>query len=289
MKAIRRKIERFCYRHPRFGIARLMLIIVIASAAFYLLYSMDTTRTLLNLLSFDPYFILRGQLWRLVTWLFLPVFGGLFGTVISLYFYYFIGSTLEAQWGTSRFNVYYLIGVILNIVYGFAAFFITGHAVSLTPMYLNLSMFFAFATLFPDQRVLLFFIIPIKIKWLAYVDAAFFIYYIILYAVSGAFIYALLPIVAVLNFLIFCGADLTQAVRFLRARARPKKVISFSEASERAHSGKQSEHKNYSRKCAVCGRTDADHPELEFRFCSRCAGYHCFCIDHINNHIHFTD
>lgn len=288
MKTIRKSIEKFCYRHPNFGVQRLMLYIIIASAAVFILYSMDTTRTLFSLLDFNPYYIIRGQIWRIVTWIFLPISGSLFGTAVSLYFYYFIGSTLEAQWGTARFTIYYFIGVILNIVYGFAVWIITGHTVSLTPTYLNLSMFFAFATLFPDQRVLLFFIIPIKIKWLAFVDAAFFIYYIILYSVSGAFAYALLPIVAIANFIIFCGKDLFRFIRYMGIHRHPN-IINFSEASTHMVRNNQQENKNYTHKCAVCGRTDTEFPELEFRYCSRCTGYHCFCIEHINNHIHFTD
>ena len=125
LKAIRRKIEKFCYRHPRFGISRLMLYIVIASAAVYLLSMMDTTGNLSGYLAFSPYYILRGQVWRLVTWVIaVPSVVGILWTALSLYFYYFIGSTLENHWGTARFSMYYLIGVVLNIIYGFIVYFI---------------------------------------------------------------------------------------------------------------------------------------------------------------------
>ena len=211
LKAIRRSIERFCYRHPRFGVSRLMLYIVIASAAVYLLSMMDTTNTLASYLAFSPYYILRGQIWRLVTWVVaIPPVTGIFLTALSLYFYYFIGTALESHWGTARFTVYYIIGVALNVIYGFIVWLVTGLGIGINPSYLNLSMFFAFAVLYPEQQVLLFFVIPIKIKWLAYLDAALFIYNIVVYAVSGAYAYALLPVIAVINFFIFCGDDVVR-------------------------------------------------------------------------------
>jgi len=275
----------FCYKHPRFGINRLMLFIVAGSAIVFVFTMMDTTHTFASYLSFNPYLILRGEVWRLLTWIFTPLTNGLFGTLISLYFYYFIGSTLENRWGTARFTIYYILGVVINIIYGFAAWFIAGELVYITASYLNLSMFFAFAVLFPDQRVLLFFIIPIKIKWLAFVDAAFFAYFVILYSFSGAYVYALLPIIAVINFFIFCGEDLMRYIRRSRIRSAPN-TIKYKAAARQAE--QQAASRPYKHKCSVCGRTDTDFPELDFRYCSRCEGYHCFCIDHINNHIQFT-
>ena len=93
----------------------------------------------------------------------------------------------------------------------------------------------------------------------------------------------LLPVVAVLNFFIFCGGSLLRN----RPARTSKSTINFRRESRRIR--REQESKLYTHKCAVCGRTDVDHPELEFRYCSRCQGYHCFCSDHINNHIHFTE
>ncbi|MBR6352565.1 MAG: hypothetical protein IKS25_00450, partial [Oscillospiraceae bacterium] len=136
-----------------------------------------------------------------------------------------------------------------------------------------------FAVLFPDMQVLLFFIIPVKMKWLAILDAAFFVYGIL----TASFPMNLLPVVAVLNFFLFCGGDL---LRMLPRRPSAK-TVNFRRESERIR--REQRDQLYRHKCAVCGRTDVTNPELEFRYCSRCAGYHCFCQDHINNHIHFTE
>ena len=135
---------------------------------------------------------------------------------------------------------------------------------------------------FSDIRILellLFYCIPIKIKYLAFLDAALFVVAVI----TTSFPLNLLPVVAVLNFFIFCGGQLWSK----RPRRSSKNTVNFRRESQRIR--RQQEQKLYNHKCAVCGRTDTDFPELEFRYCSRCQGYHCFCQDHINNHIHFTE
>ena len=276
MKDPRQKIEEFCYRHPNFGIPNLMRYIVIANVVFWLFNAVNPM--IMPYLLFNPMLILRGQIWRLVSFIFIPPSTGLLA-FIAFYFYYWIGSTLESRWGTGQFTIYFFSGVILTILYGFIIYFITGRAMSLSSTYIYLSMFFSFAALFPDMQVLLFFIIPIKMKYLALVDAAFFL----LSVITTRFPENLLPVVAVLNFLIFCGSDLMR----LLPRKQSKGTINFKRESARIR--REQAGKLYTHKCAVCGRTDVDHPELEFRYCSRCAGYHCFCSDHINNHIHFTE
>ena len=284
MKRLRNSIEKFCYRHRRFGIPRLMLGIVIATAAVFLLDMMDTTGTLLGFLGFHPDRILRGEVWRLVTWIFIPQDNNSIFTILMLYFYYFIGSTLEREWGTGIFTVYYIFGVLLNLIGGFFIRYAFGILMPLASGYLNLSMFFAFAVLFPNQEIMLFFIIPVKIKWLAWIDAAWFLWSIITYLTGFTPILAIVPVLALLNFVIFCGSDLLLSLRPLRARTSSQ-TINFKRAAKKAR--RENEIGNMQHKCAVCGKTDTENPGLEFRYCSRCEGYHCFCIEHINNHIHF--
>ena len=284
MNRINRSIEKFCYKHPHFGIPNLVLILVIASAVSYLIYMMDTTNTYLSLIMFSPYHILRGQVWRLITWVLCPLYLRPISLLIALYFYYFIGSTLERQWGKTKFTVYFLFGMVLYIVFGFVVYFISGKIVYLDASYLYLSMFFAFATYYPDQRVLLFFIIPIKIKWLALIDAALFIYAIVTSGWPSMF----LPILAFVTYFVICGDELISYLKYSGIiKPKTSNTINFKRAVK--NSSSKEEKKPYRYKCAVCGRTDTDNPGLEFRYCSRCQGYHCFCIDHINSHIHFTE
>lgn len=276
-----KKIDLFCYKHPRFGIPNLMLYIVIGNVAIWLFSMMDTSGLLISSLSFSPYHILHGQIWRLVTFALIPNSTG-FLALIMFYFYYMIGNTLENQWGTAKFTIYFLTGMVLTIVYGFVIYFVTGANCRVYADYIYLSMFFSFATLFPDMTVLLFFIIPIKIKWLAILDAVYFVIGVI----QTPFPLNLLPVVAVLNYLIFCGGWLFDMLSPKKVSSKGK-PIDFKKEVRRIN--REQKNKPYNHKCAVCGRTDADYPNLEFRYCSKCAGYHCFCIDHINNHVHFTE
>lgn len=290
MKSIRRGVEKFCASHPNFGIPRLMLFLVIGNALVYLISRMDTSNLFLSAICFDPYYILRGQIWRLVTWLFIPSGSSLIWVVIELWFYYFIGSTLENVWGPGRFTFYYLLGALLNVLLGFILYFALGHVSGfITPYYMNLSMFFAYATLFPDQQFLIFFFIPVKAKWLAIADAVLLAFSAISSILSGGWFFALLPVVAVLNYFLFCWPDLEYALHRSRA-GNINNTIRFRQAKREMHrKAEQERATGYRHKCCVCGRTDTDYPELEFRYCSRCQGYHCFCQDHINSHVHFTE
>ena len=269
-------VQRFCNRHPNFGVTDLMKYLTIGNVAFWILGAVNPV--LLSYLSFNPALILRGQVWRLITFMLYPPSTGLLA-FIAFYFYYWVGSTLERYWGTAEFNVYFFSGVVLTILYGFLIYFITGISIPLDSEYIYLSMFFSFAALFPDMQVLFMYIIPIKMKYLALIDAAFFLLQIF----SNPFPINLLPVVAVLNFLLFCGGDLLE-----RIPRRPSAgTVNFRKESRRIR--KEQESRLYTHKCSVCGRTDTDYPELEFRYCSRCQGYHCFCSDHINSHIHFRE
>lgn len=285
MKKLMSCIDRFCYKHPRFGVPNLMLLIVIGNAAVWLFSAMDSTGLLRYGLAFSAAEILKGQVWRLITFIFVPESSG-FLFLLMLYFYYFIGNTLEREWGTGRFTIYYLAGMLLTVVYGFIAYAVSGGSGIITATYINLSMFFAFATLFPETRVLLFFIIPIKIKWLAILNAGFFAYEIVAMLGNGFGLISFLPLVAVLNYFLFCGDWLFNMIRPANIRQKSN-TVSFKR--EAAKINREMRNKPYTYKCSVCGRTDVSNPELEFRYCSRCAGYHCFCLDHINNHVHFSE
>jgi hypothetical protein len=280
MNWISRKIELFCYKHPRFGISNLMLYVVIGNVIIWLFSMMDTTNLLAASLQFSPQLILKGQIWRLISFAFVPTSGGVLA-LIMFYFYYFIGNTLEQYWGKAKFTLFFFSGILFTVIYAFVIYFITGADIRISASYIYLSMFFSFATLFPETQVLLFFIIPMKIKWLAYIDAAFFLYEIIV----TPFPYNLIPVVAVLNYLLFCGGWLLQFLGKKRGYNNPK-VINYKKAAKQVNRNRNNA--PYSRKCEVCGITDVDDPDMEFRYCSRCIGYHCYCSRHINDHIHFT-
>lgn len=289
MRAMQQWLDCFCYRHPKLSIPGLMKYIIIGNVLVYILDMFSTTGTGVAsaLLSFSASAIAQGQVWRLVTFIFVPYFSrNIFLFAITLYFYYFIGTALEREWGAGKFTVFYLFGVILNILVGFLA----GTA---SMYYVNMSMFFAFATLYPDLQFLLFFLIPVKAKWLAWFDGAYFAVVVLRYLFAGHFLVALLPIAAIFNYVLFFAADISDQLSYFKQRAGYQakarqnnrrtgpKTINFHDAKEHV---KQKQ--GYLHKCAVCGKTDVTDPNMEFRYCSKCNGYYCYCSDHINNHVH---
>jgi len=283
-------VQRFCAAHPRFGIPNLMRVIVIGNVAVYvlMLLTQANNANALSFLTFNLNALLHGEVWRLVTFVFVPAYSSPFALLISLYFYYWIGSTLERQWGTAKFNLYYISGALLTVLGVVLASLITGnpYLTAAGTGYVNLSMFFAFAFLFPDTTVLLFFILPVKMKWLAYLDGALFAFDIIKAIGAHNWAGVVLPIVALLNFAVFIWPE----VHYLKERAKyqnSRKTVQFRQAQQQQ--AKQAQQQGYRHKCAVCGRTDTDYPDLQFRYCSKCVGYHCFCQDHIFNHVHFTE
>ena len=212
MRAISRWLDRFCYNHPRFGIPNLIKYVIFGQAAVFLL-DMVSGGTFSQILAFYPSLILKGQVWRLVTFVFVPENLGSIWFVFSAMLYYFLGSALERQWGTTRFTVFYLLGVVLNVIAGLVIYVAVGqpyYAVTATIHYVNLSLFLAFATLYPDTQFVIYFIIPIKVKWLAWLDVAFFAIGIFQALAGGQVLWALTPIVSIFNYLIFFWEDLME-------------------------------------------------------------------------------
>ena len=290
MKKLYDGVQRFCAAQPRFGISNLMKVIVIGNVAVYILMLLTASAdaNALNFLTFNLAALLRGEVWRIVTFIFVPTYTSPLSLLISLYFYYWIGSTLERQWGTAKFNLYYISGMLLTVLGAVLASVISGNPYLTVAgtNYVNLSMFFAFAVLFPDASVLLFFLIPVKMKWLAYLDAALFAIDIIRSIGAHYWAGVVLPVVALLNFAVFIWPE----VHYLHQRAQhqtSRQTVHFKQTMHRQQ--RQEQQAAYHHKCAVCGRTDTDYPDLQFRYCSKCAGYHCYCQDHIFSHVHFTE
>lgn len=181
--------------------------------------------------------------------------------------------------------------MVLTILVGIIGYYAFGAGTTIySTYYIGMSMFLAFAALYPDAQVLLLFFIPIKVKWLAWADAALFAVDILSALFRLDFVSALIPVIALLNFLVFFWSDLSGAFGRQRQRVRHQhshQTIQFKAAARQQQ--KKEAQQGYRHKCSVCGRTDTEFPELEFRYCSKCAGYHCFCQDHIYNHVHFTE
>lgn len=284
LKKLYEAVDRFCARHPRFGIPNLMLYISIGTILVYVLL-LFSDYTAISFLTFDLAHVLHGEVWRIITYIFVPMYGSPFSLLIALYFYYWIGSTLERQWGTAKFNLYYFSGVLLTVLGVTIVSLATGnHFLGIAGThYVNLSMFLAFAALYPETQVLLFFLIPVKMKWLAWIDIGVFALGIVQAIARGDIVGIVVPLVALLNFAAFIWPE----VRYFAQRKQyqhSRQTVQFKKAVKQ-----QQQVRGYHHKCCVCGKTDTDHPDMQFRYCSKCAGYHCYCQDHIFSHVHFTE
>lgn len=282
MRKLNDAIDRFCATHPRLAIPGLMRYIVGANALFFVLSLFAGSGTL-DFLTMHAGRVLHGEIWRLVTYVLLPSSGGIW-LLISLMFYYWLGQSLEQMWGSAKFTLYYVSGVLLTSLGALLAYAIDGISVPIQGAgYVNMAMFFAYALSFPDAVVNLYFIIPVKMKWLAILDAVYFAAGVFQYVRLGLWGMALMPLIAILNFFIFFSPDFHRRADQIKYRVRPQ-AVQFRRAVK-----EQQKQKGYHHKCSVCGRTDTDYPDLQFRYCSKCAGYHCFCEEHIFNHVHFTE
>lgn len=236
---------------------------------------------LLNLLTLEPAYILHGQIWRIVTWVLIPPSGNILTTVIMMLFYYSLGTALERTWGTFRYNVYIFSGIIFTVLGAFILYLIVGveavgYGMFFSTYYINMSIFLAFAVSYPDMEVLLYFILPIKMKWMALVYAALIIYDLM----RGNLFTRIAIIASLLNFIVFFLSSRNMKPYMPKEQMRKRK---FRQEQERPH---MTYADGARHRCAVCGRTELDDPNLEFRFCSKCNGNYEYCQDHLFTHEH---
>ncbi len=296
-----------------------------------------------------PYMIVvRHQYWRLFTWILtVPYEGGIFTIIllpISLYFYYYIGRSLEMYWGQFMYNLYVIGGAVLTDVLvllgGFfyyywspnselhRAQFPTDISTGGDPVYAGLSvtryilisMFLAFTVIGGDNMVYLYFIIPIKMKWLGYVDLLLLLYYFI----TGGLFTKIIVFSSIANYLIYWFVNKSRSVPsvddIMRRRKynqalnkqKQKRKNSKREAKEELKRRRSNVDVTYNsdgtikfpggssiippgygnpdsisiHKCAVCGCTEKTNPEREFRFCSKCNGNYEYCSEHLYTHKH---
>ena len=284
------KLER---KFGRFGIPNLTVYIIICYVVRYLLYYLAPS--VLSVLSLNITAVFHGQIWRLITWVISPPStGNVFLFILSIvFFYYPLGTALERTWGTFRYTLYIFCGVLLTVLGAIVVHFVMGGAVDAYGMiiyntyYISLSIFLAFATMAPDQQVLLWFIIPIKMKWMAYVYLAIMAWNIFDNIRYGRWFMTVPIICSLLNFALFYFTTRKPSYNPQRNSYRNnyKKTEPFRnmEPRSRAARGNGTVTKH---KCAICGRTELDDPTLEFRFCSRCNGNYEYCQDHLFTHTH---
>ncbi|MCM1125514.1 MAG: derlin [Lachnospiraceae bacterium] len=269
-------------RFGKYAIKNLSLVLIICYGFGYLFEMLYPE--FLQYLYLNPYLIIfRGQVWRLVTWLIIPPSRFDFFTLLMLYFYYSIGTTLERTWGAYRYNVYIFSGMLFTILGAFLLFGYNlafqgdilaafGAGAQFSTYFVNMSIFLAFAATFPNMQVLLFFFIPIKIKVMGIIYGALLFYEFLAGSTASRFVIG----ASLMNFIVFFFTS--RGMVHMTPR-QAKRRTEFKREVRR--SSKITRHK-----CAVCGRTEETNPELEFRFCSKCDGNYEYCEEHIFTHTH---
>ena len=286
------KLER---KFGRYAIQNISLYLIICYGCGYLLNLINPS--FLNYLTLNPYAILHGQIWRIVTWILVPPSSFDIFTIVMLFFYYSIGTNLERTWGTFYYNVYLFMGMIFTVLGSFVVMAISYIpnttmsaivnsmgpnnyfslvALNFSTYYVNMSIFLGFAATFPEVEVLLMFILPIKVKWMGIVYVALILYDFIKSGIIGKVVIG----ASLLNFVVF----FLMTRRGIGMRMSPKQVKrrhDYRKEVKKARPVSIAKHK-----CAICGRTSDEYPDLEFRFCSKCNGNYEYCQDHLFTHTH---
>lgn len=281
------KMSKFEKKFGRYAIHNITLILILCYVVGYVIELINPDLVLY--LTLDPYRILHGQIWRLFTWLLVPPSSLDIFTIIMLLFYYNLGTALERTWGAYRYNVYLLSGMLFTILASFLSmgcvYLIYGNidqatasllflqgSMYFSTYYINLSIFLAFAVTYPDMQVLLMFIIPVKVKWMAILD----IILLVLEFFMGSLFTRFAVGAALVNFVIFY---FTTKNMFHMSPKQIKRRSDFRHEVKRSSAITR-------HKCAICGRTEQDDPNLEFRFCSKCNGNYEYCQNHLFTHEH---
>ena len=251
------KMER---RFGRYAIRNLTMYLLAGYAIGYLLSF--TMPQLLTYFTLEPALILKGQVWRLLSWVIIPPNDNIIFVIFMMLLYYSLGNTLESYWGAFRYNVYIFSGILFTVIGAFIVNGliggITGFGSLYSTYYINMSIFLACASIMPDYQLLLYGIIPIKMKWLAILDVVL----LAVDAVQGGLIIRIVIIASLLNFIIFFFCNRNLRGHSPKQVARRKKFQKQISRPQNQYAG------GAKHRCAVCGRTELDDPTLEFRYCS---------------------
>ena len=279
-------MSKFEKRFGKYAISNLSLILILCYVVGYFIELVNAD--FLLYLTLNPYAILHGQIWRIFTWIIIPPSSLDPFTIIMLLFYYNIGTSLERTWGTYRYNVYLLSGMLFTVLGSFVwlaiEYFVGGPVMNLSYIstiaslyfstyYINMSIFLAFAATFPEVQVLLMFIIPVKVKWLGILYGLVLVYDFLF---AGSLVTRIAIASSLLSFVIFF---FTSRSHIHMSPKQMKRRADFKQDIRR--NSRVTKHK-----CAICGQTEDDDPSLEFRFCSKCNGNYEYCQQHLFTHTH---
>ena len=255
-------IERLERKFNRFVIPRLTYALIAGQVIVFIMSFWDDS--LLARLLLDPDHVAAGEYWRLVTFIFLPSSAEWFYFLIFVWVNLLFGRALEQQWGDFKFNLYMLLGYLTSVVTAFL------FDVPLGNFSLMTAIFFAFAVEFPDFELLLFFVLPVKVRYLA---IFLWIGTILVPLVFRPGPSTLAVLTALGHYFVFLGPGMV--ARF-KARRRREVFETRMEQLEEI----------FMHRCEACGMTEDDDSEMMFRVCSKCSDGQEYCETHIRDHEH---
>ena len=261
--------NKFEHKFSKYAIHNLMYYFVVLYAIGFVM-SIVNIQIYYEYLALDVPKVLHGQIWRLITWMIYPPSNNILFSALMLWMYFSLGNTLENIWGAFRFNVFMLMGVFFHILAAFILYFGFGLRYAITPDNLNMSILVAFALTFPDMEFFIYFVLRIKAKYLA----LFYIVIGLYNFIRGNQVTRVTLFLSGLNFIIFFV--MTKMWRGIT----PKRVV------QKENKTKIKVPSRTVHKCAVCGRTEKDMPDMEFRYCSKCNGNYEYCAEHLYTHKH---
>jgi len=270
-------IDRLDAKFGRFAVPNVTVLLIAGQVLAFVANSLPGMETAAVLASIDlkPDKVLQGEWWRLITFVFDPPITNALFAFFFWYLFYLMGTTLEANWGAFRYNVYLLLGYVASLVMAFAAWFAGGVPGQVASNgYLYGTVFLAFARLYPDFIINIFFIVPVKIRWLAMLT---WIMYAITLLFSQSWLERAMVVAAVFNFLVFFGRDVLHDMQHRHRRMQ---------FQSRSLQGRETKGRKMAHACHVCGLSSADSPKTPFRYCSECGGDYCYCPEHLANHEH---
>ncbi|MGN0362399.1 MAG: hypothetical protein ACI4ET_06105 [Bilifractor sp.] len=300
----------------KYAIHHLTVYIIMTYVAGYILYFMASMnpeyQSVFYYLTLSPSLILKGQVWRLISWWLIPPSSLNIWTIVMLICYFQLGTLLERTWGDFLYNVYIFFGLIMTVAGAFLLYAFTGvdYGQLFSTYYVSLSIFLGFAMTFPDQQMLFMFIIPIRIKYLAILDIVYLVYDVVSASAVMRIPRIIMIVCSLAGTIIFFF--LTRGMRGMHGMNKSQRQTrkNFRRYMNGYNGGQQSSNRNNGQtgqkidrttfgaggtvdgkrrplhRCAICGRTELDDPDLEFRFCSKCNGNYEYCQDHLYNHKH---
>lgn len=270
-------LSRLNAKYGRYAVPNLTIALIVGQVLIYVAAQLNLGQdgaNLLDRIQMYPDKVLAGEYWRLITFLFTPPQTNVIFAFFFFYLFYLMGTTLEVTWGAFRYNLFLAIGYVASLAFAFGAYFALGAEMgnmSASSAFLYGTVFLAFARFYPDFTLLLAFVLPVKIKWLAMfqwiVYGATFLF--------GDWMARAMVAAAVANYLLFFGFDIWRNLKQGHRRMQHQ-AKALKSTPRLVHT------------CTTCGITSDTAPQTQFRYCSKCDGECCYCQEHLRDHVHIA-